>query len=148
MMSEMDDFHRYPRPITSEAIAALSARFDLPVGPDDQDWEYTCAEASRLPGFLKALECDDLTDPERFTLSEIVMQCFEDLLSAGDPTAKPPDWDRFATLLIARPELHAFTLRYWSVPDSTSEDAFYVSFLVRPLWGEVQSRLRRPEEKG
>jgi hypothetical protein len=43
-----NDPHRYPRPVTPEAIEALAARFNLQIGPNDQDWDYTSADASPL----------------------------------------------------------------------------------------------------
>src|SRR5690349_10434826 len=110
----MRDPHDYPRLVTGDAIEALAARFNLPIGPNDQDWEYTAADPSRLREFLEALEGDDLTDAERFTLSEMVMQCFEDSLPLDEPRPTPPEWRRFEALLRARPKLHAFALCYWS----------------------------------
>jgi hypothetical protein len=141
----MNDPHRYARPVTGEAIERLSARFGLPCGPYDQDWEYTSADASRLSEFIEALEGDDLTDAERFTLSEIVMESFNDLLSIDGTHAEPANWDRFTALLRARPKLHAFALCYWSVLDSTLDDAFHVTPLVRPLWAELQPLIDGPD---
>jgi len=66
---------RYWRFLTRAAINALSARFNLPNEPPMQDWEYEVADATRDFGVLAALEGNDLTDDERFTLSETVMQC-------------------------------------------------------------------------
>jgi hypothetical protein len=140
---DMNDLNRYSYPVTAEAIEALCARFDLPDRSDDQDWEFTSADASRLQEFLAALEGNDLSDPERFTLSQIVMQSFNDLMD--NSRAKPPNWDRFAALLRARPKLHAHALCYWASLESTLENAFYVSSLVRPLWAELQPLIDAPD---
>lgn len=144
-MCNMTDPDRYPRPVTAEAIASLSARFALPHEWYDQDWEYTSADPSRLPEFLNALEGNDLTDAERFTLSEIVMESFNDVMSMDEARAKPAEWDRFAALLRARPKLHAFALCYWSDLESDPDDAFYVSLLVRPLWADLQPQIDGPD---
>jgi hypothetical protein len=145
MISDMTDPHRYPRPVTGEAMNRLSARFGLPRGPYDQDWEYTSADASRLGEFIDALEGDDLTDAERFTLSEIVMESFNDLMSMDETRAEPANWGRFTALLRARPKLHAFALCYWSALESMLEDAWHVTPLVRPLWAELQPLIDGPE---
>ena len=118
---------------TRAAIDSLAKRFSLPNDPGMQDWEYQVADRARLPEFLAALEQEAFTDDERFTLSEIVMQCFEDWAEAGHPIEQSDEWQRFATLLRSRPRLHAHTLHYWSALDSTPEDAWRVSPLVRAL---------------
>jgi hypothetical protein len=84
-----------------------------------------------------ALEGNELTDDERFTLSQTVMQCFDDLAAEGRDVADMNEWQRFVRLLRARPEL-PYTLCYWSALDLLLEDAFYVSGLVRPLWAELE----------
>lgn len=133
----MDVPERYWRFPTGVAIDALAARFGLRNEPGMQDWEYQVADAARLPEFRTALEGGALTDDERFTLGESVMQCFEDLTDAGCDGPAPDEWARFAALLRARPSLHAFTLCYWS-------SGFRVSGRVSPLWAELEPTLVRP----
>jgi hypothetical protein len=132
---------RYWRLPTSAAIGSLAARFGLRNEPGMQDWEYEVADASRLSEFLAALE-GELTDDERFTLSETVMQCFEELSHAGVDVAASDEWPRFVTLLRTRPSLHAFTLCYWSAFEPGSGE-FAISSLVRPLWVELQPDIDR-----
>jgi hypothetical protein len=138
-MAVPEKYWRYP---TRAAIDALSRRFGLRNEPDMQDWEYEVADASRLEEFLRALEAHDLTDDERFTLSETVMECFEDLAQEGADLVPSGQWDRFVQLLRARVSLHARTLCYWSDLESPLEDAWRVSPLVRPLWAELEPSLR------
>lgn len=128
---------KYWRCPTRAAIDALAARFAIPIDPSDQSWEYTAADPSRLEEFLVTLEGDALTDDERFTLSETVMQCFEDLVREEDVAASEA-WHRFVRLLRARPALHAHTLCYWASLDSDLEDAWHIASLVRPLWAELE----------
>jgi hypothetical protein len=137
-MDVREQFRRYP---TRAAIDSLSARFGLRNDTGMQDWEYEVADASRTEEFLCALECDDLTDDERFTLSETVMQCFEDLACAGIHLPTSQQWLRFVNLLRARPSLHAHTLCYWALADSPVEHAWHVSPYVRPLWAEFAAVL-------
>src|SRR5262249_22518728 len=129
---------RYWRHSTRAAIDSLARRFSLPSGPHMQDWEYEVADQTRLFEFLTALEHEKFTDDERFTLSETVMQCFEDCAEAGCQLNQSDEWKRFVALLRSRPRLHARTLCYWSALDSALEDAWCVSSLVRPLWAELE----------
>jgi len=134
-MEVREQYRRYP---TRAALDSLSARFGLRNEPGMQDWEYEVADAARTEEFLRALETEHLTDDERFTLSETVMECFEDLARAGTDLSTSPQWHRFGRLLRARPSLHAQTLCYWALVGSSLEDAWYVSPLVRPLWAEFE----------
>lgn len=135
---------RYRRHPTRAAIDSLAKRFALPNEPHMQDWEYVVADRTRLPELLQALEREELTDDERFTLSETVMQCFEDLPEEGRQLDQTDEWKRFAVLLRARPRLHAHTLCYWSALDSTPDDAWRVSRFVRQLWIELEPLIGNP----
>src|SRR5437868_2801561 len=97
---------RYCRYPTRAAIDSLAARFGLRNERHMQDGEWEVADASRTEEFLRALEADDLSDDERFTLAEMVMEGFDEL-AAGSDLAMSEQWQRFARLLRARPALHA-----------------------------------------
>jgi hypothetical protein len=133
--------YKYPRYPTRAAIDSLASRFGLPNDPQMQDWEYEVADAARIDEFLRALEGDDLTDDERLTLGEMVMQCLENLARDGVDLASNDRWSRFVRLLRARPTLHIHTIYYWATPDSSDENSWRVSGLVRPLWAEFQDRI-------
>ena len=125
-------YWRFP----GDAIESLAARFGLPIEPWMQDWEYLVADAGRLGEFLAALEAD-LTDDERFTLGQIVMESFEDICAEPRDVEGSAEWRRFVAVLRGRPTLHAYTLCYWSALPGSLAD-FCVSPLVRPLWAELQ----------
>lgn len=129
---------RYWRFPTRAAIDSLSARFGFQNEPWMQDWEHQVADASRLEEFLAVLDGDELTDDERFTLSQTVMQCFDDLAGEGRDVAATEPWQRFVRSIRARPDLHPYTLCYWANEDASPEDAFAISRLVRPLWAELK----------
>ena len=44
-----------------------------------QDWEWEVASPERIDEFLAAYEGGELTDDERFTLMETLLQSFEDV---------------------------------------------------------------------
>jgi hypothetical protein len=43
-----------------------------------QDWSWEVADATRLDEFLAVYQTASLTDDERFTLMEVLLQSFED----------------------------------------------------------------------
>ncbi|MCP5384447.1 MAG: hypothetical protein H6913_07510 [Altererythrobacter sp.] len=51
-----------------------------------QDWEFEVADANRIDEFLSAYQSQELTDDERFTLMEMIIQSFEDLGNLCRPT--------------------------------------------------------------
>jgi hypothetical protein len=71
-----DHLRRYP---TWAAIDALAARFGFVNEPGMQDWAWEVADPSRIDEFLAAYEDGDLSDDERFTLMDTMLQSFEDL---------------------------------------------------------------------
>jgi hypothetical protein len=66
---------RYP---TAAAIASLAARFNLPNEPNMQDWEHEVSDHKRLAEFLEAYESGSLTEDERFTLMETIVDSVEE----------------------------------------------------------------------
>lgn len=93
----------------------LAKRFKLPCEPGMQDWQWEVADASRIDEFLAAYESGDLTDDERFTLMEIVIQSFADL---PEPLVSDIRWSRALTLLSENCHLHLYSIWYWSVLDN------------------------------
>jgi hypothetical protein len=47
--------------------------------PHMQDWEWEVADSERINEFPSAYESGELSDDERFTLMETILQSFEDL---------------------------------------------------------------------
>jgi hypothetical protein len=107
-MSVPEHLWRFP---TRAAIDALARRFGLPNTPGMQDWEWEVADPDRIAEFLAAYESGELSDDERFTLMETLLQSFEDL---PEPTASDPRWQRTLQLLAQNVQLHRYSLWYWS----------------------------------
>src|SRR5262245_56316222 len=77
-----------------------------------RDWEWDVADPSRFEKFLDAYSSGGLTDDERFALMEVLIQCVEEM---GLPAVgSSPQWQAVASRLLAHPELHASSVRYWS----------------------------------
>jgi len=127
---------------------ALAARLGLTIDPFSQDWEYEVADPERFPDWLGVYRREALTDDERFSLMEMLVQCVEDLCS--DPLSvvgveAMPEWQAVAALLRERPRLHASTIASWSVlEESDPGSLFRVSTAMRQVWGDVKTSV--PDE--
>lgn len=122
---------------------ALAARLGLAIDPSSQDWEWEVADPARFPEWLGVLRRDPLTDDERFSLMEMLVQCVEDLCSDLAPVGGAeamPEWRAIAAELRDRPRLHASTIAYWSVlGEIDPEGLFRVSGAMRRVWADVES---------
>ena len=138
-MSVPEHLWRFP---TAAAIASLAARFDLPNDPDMQDWEWEVADSGRIDEFLAVLESADLTDDERFTLMETVVQSFED--SPAQPEADPR-WVRVLDLIERRIALHIHSVWYWADLENDCEDETWrVAPTLRGLLARHRQRFEQP----
>lgn len=111
-MAVRPEFRRFS---TGVAMDALAKRFKLLRTPDMQDWEWEVADASRIDEFLAAYESGELTDDERFTLMEIIIQSFADL---PQPLSSDPRWSRTLELITGNVSIHLYSIWYWSCFDN------------------------------
>jgi RimJ/RimL family protein N-acetyltransferase len=119
---------RYP---TRAAIDALAKRFGFETHPDMQDWQWEVADPARIDELLAAYESGELTDDERFTLMETILQSFEELPDALDEDPRLP---RLLALLERNAVLHRPTIWYWcTYQNGDLDDAFQVSPYMRAL---------------
>jgi hypothetical protein len=134
---------RYP---TAAAIERLTEMFRLP--PGGQDWEIEVADAARLGEFLDGYERQPLGDDERFTLMELIVASYDELLEGGGQD-RPEDWARVRLHLLQRFDLHGYTVQYWSLPDEDDpENGFAVTGRMREViagfFGPRERWPRRP----
>jgi hypothetical protein len=110
-MTVPEHLQRFP---TRAAIDALAERLRLVNEPGMQDWEWEVADPDRIDEFLATYQSGELSDDERFTLMEVMLQSFEEL-----PTALEADrrWFRLRDILDRNAALHAHSIWYWSAPD-------------------------------
>jgi len=137
-----DHLRRYP---TQAARRSLAARLGLPFDSTMQDWEWEVAAARHFPAWLALYERGELSDDERFSLMEMLVQCVEDMAwqeCTPDPSASSREWQAVAALLRANWHLHASTIWYWSVFDyEEPNEVFRVSRAMRQVWQETQSSI-------
>lgn len=138
-----DRFVRYP---TGRGRADLAARLGLSIDRFSQDWEWEVAEPGQFATWLAVYRHGDLSDDERFSLMEMLVQCVEEMVRDNGPPGRLeefPAWRAVADLLRARPQLHASTVAYWSVFGQDDPDGqFRVSSPMRRVWADIQHRLR------
>lgn len=143
-MSVPEHLWRFP---TREAQGRLARRFELPDDPRMQDWEWQVADARRIDEFLSAYEQPELSDDERFSLMEILIQSFDDLASQTRLDVEPR-WQRVLVLLEERIELHVHTVWYWACVDEEDDGTFWeVSPDLRKLLARHRGRLESPARR-
>lgn len=115
---------------TRAAIDRLAARLSLPNEPTMQDWEWEVADAERLDEFIAVYGDTELSEDERFTLMETIIQSCEDL---GDGLAGDRRWAAVRDLLEKHLDLHISSVWYWAALESSLDDAWHVSAFMRDL---------------
>jgi hypothetical protein len=122
---------RYP---TKEAVERLAARFGFPTGPNMQDWEWEVADPSRLDEFQAVYETGDLSEDEKFTLMETILESFEDIARVGADLSSDPRWSRTLAALERNISLHTQSVWYWSCLEADGpEEMFHVSPFIRQI---------------
>jgi hypothetical protein len=107
---------------TSQARMALGARFNLPYDDSMQDWEWQVADPARLSEFLGAYSSGQLTDDERFSLMEVMVQCVEEISPEAPFQAA---WAALEPLLATNAALHRTTVEYWARLDTNEEEEMW-----------------------
>lgn len=136
---------RYP---TRSGRDALAARLGLAIDSFSQDWEWEVAERAHFEPWLAVYRGAPLSDDERFSLMELLVQCVEEIASRASPREQVEQltaWQAVSALLRERPRLHASTIAFWSVFGQDEPDAqFRVSVPMRRIWDQVQPALSEP----
>jgi hypothetical protein len=115
---------------TRAAVDRLAVRLGLPNEPGMQDWEWEVADAERLDEFFALYGDPELSEDDRFTLMETIIQSCENL---GDALDEDRRWAEVRTLLEKNIDLHISSVWYWAALDTTLDDAWRVSPFMRGL---------------
>ena len=107
-MSVPEHLWRFP---TSDARVSLAARFNLQYTDKMQDWEYEVSDLNRISEFLTSYKADELTDDEKFSLMEIIIQSFADL---NKELTNDLRWQDTIHVIINNLDTHIYTVWYWS----------------------------------
>lgn len=137
-----DHLRRYP---TQVGRLRLAERLGLHVDPLSQDWEWEVAQPQCFPSWAAVYHNDELTDDERFSLMEMLVQCIEDMTRDDDfpdEIEASPAWQTIAALLRANARLHVSTIFYWCVfACEKPDEVFRVSLAMRRVWAEIRSAI-------
>lgn len=132
---------RYP---TAAACQRLAGLLRLGEPPGGQDWEIELADPRRVAEFLDLYESSALDDDERFTLMELIVASYNDLLEFGGGEPDQRHWTRLRDHLLRRFELHGYTVLYWALAD-TDEPENFDTFTPRAR--EVMAAVYGPRER-
>ncbi len=127
-MPEMpEQLYRFP---TRKAIDSLAERFGLENQPWMQDWEWEVADPDRAEEFATVYKTALLSDDERFTLLEMILQSFEERPQAleNDRT-----WLDMLHLIEQNIDLHISTVWYWALTDNDTDDVWRVTPFMREI---------------
>jgi hypothetical protein len=103
-----------------------------------QDWEWEVADASRFAEFLNLYRAAELSDDERFSLMEMLVQCVEDL---EEHSLGMSAWSQIEPLLLQKLELHHSTVVYWACSAEVDPEAqFLVSPYMRAVLGSMGNK--------
>ena len=119
---------RFP---TIEAQQSLAKRLGHFYSDDMQDWEWEVADPARFEEYVDLYETETLSDDEKFSLMEIILQCIEEAESDATRKAK---WIRVVAHLRGNFRLHESTLQYWAMWEADEVDQkFCVSDFVHAV---------------
>ena len=133
-LKTMDMPRRLWRFPTGEAIDKLAARFGLRNDPGMEEWEHEVSDHTRIDEFLVAYETAGMSDDEKFTLMQTIIDSFDSLAHRGGDLSSDSRWQRTLKFLNENIRLHAYAVWYWSCPDAVNDDElFYVSPFIRQI---------------
>ncbi len=100
-----------------------------------QDWEWEVADEHRIGEFVDAYTSGELSDDERFTLMETILQSSEDTPLPMDEQER---WPEIVQLLTRNARLHAYSIYYWSCVDADTDDEVWrVTPYLRRIMSDV-----------
>lgn len=140
-MSAPKHLWRFP---TAKAITSLAERFGLPNADLMQDWEWEVADPLRKDEFFHAYMHGGLSDDERFTIMETIIQSFEEDDVALESNRQ---WERVLTAIEDNLDLHIYTVWYWSdLENENIDDIWRVTPFLREILFKHRANYAQPGE--
>lgn len=134
--------HKWRCP-TGEAMHALAKQLDLPPPPLAYDWHYAVADPARIEDFVVAYENLSLSDDEKFTLMEVILNS---VIDAADMTILENHlWKNIVMLLDNNIALHIYSVWYYaSTEQENIEDAWFIAPDMRKILLQHQAKFAQP----
>jgi len=129
MFADLEHKWRCP---TSESMLALAKQLDLPPLPLAYDWHYAVADPARIAEFVAVYENPSLSEDEKFTLMEVILNS---VIDAADATILESHlWENIVRLIENNIELHIYSVWYYaSVEQENIEDAWCIAPHMRSI---------------
>jgi hypothetical protein len=109
------------------AQESLARRLGLFYDSWMQDWEWEIAEPARFWEWLDFYRSESLTDAERRSLMEMLLQCIEDESDGQKEEA-------LCIILQENASLHKESIEYWACRDAENRDEeFKIAPMVRGI---------------
>ena len=141
MFTDLHHLWRYP---TVASMNALAERLHLPPPPLEYDWRLAVADPARIDEFVALYENGGLTDDERFTLMEVVLNSIIDAVDTDTSILKSDIWQKILTLLEQNIEIHIYSVWYYSdVEQDDVEDLWCLAPFMRPILARHQGRFAK-----
>ena len=134
--------HRWRCP-TSEAMHALAKQLGLAPPPLAYDWHHAVADSARIEDFVVAYENLSLSDDEKFTLMEVILNS---VIDAADETILESHlWKNILLLIENNIALHIYSVWYYSsVEQENIEDAWCIAPWMRKILMRHQEQFAQP----
>ncbi|WP_371228557.1 hypothetical protein [Roseovarius sp. 2305UL8-3] len=123
-----------------DSIEFLSKELKLPEYSQlFQDWPFQVADTEDLDRYLELFYTLASDSEARFTLTDIIIQAFDDILGSDNATEFCTDkrWTSFLDVLDNGFQYHEWQVWYWSGFDDEErddEDNFHVAEYMRKIW--------------
>lgn len=127
----------YWRSPTYKSILKLASCLNLPYSDSMQDWEWEVADPIRINEYINLYDQGHMSDDDRFTLMEIIIQAHEDKYIKTN--LLPKSWRKVKNRILANPKLHAKSVMYWACSEEFLGPQF--AFKLSKQMREIQSKL-------
>jgi len=84
-----------------------------------QDWEWEVADPKRINEFIEAYRSGELSEDERFTLMETIIQSFTEL---EEPISESSEWNNVIGMIKTNLDLHIYSVWYWADAGNDNEN--------------------------
>ena len=120
-------YWRFP---TKEAVDNLSKQLDLPNEPNMQDWEWEVADPNKIKLFFNHYFNGNLSEDEKFTLMEVLLQSFEESSINLDSSV---EWKEIMISIEKSWPLHRYSVWYWSCWEENEKDCWRISNFMKNI---------------
>ncbi len=138
MFINLDHLWRCP---TAPAMNSLAERLGLRPPPLEYDWRLAVADPARIDEFVALYENGGLTDDERVTLMEVILNSIIDAVDTDTSILKSDIWQKILALLEQNIGIHIYSVWYYSdVEQDDVEDLWCLAPFMRPILVRHQER--------